>query len=110
MTILAALTPGALADFFDARSLVRGLEYARSGQIGPPELTKLTDTTVIATALAHGTAPAPYSVHLYAEYVRDQFWMTTTCTCPVRVGLESGPRRPCRTPGPGRWCQKCSRF
>src|SRR4051812_45384947 len=90
MTILAALTFGTLADFFDSRTLGAGYEYARSGRVGEPELSKLTEDTVIASAAVRGTAYSPYVVHLYAEYVDDRFWMTTTCTCPVRIDCKHG--------------------
>ncbi|MDF1603771.1 DEAD/DEAH box helicase [Nocardioides sp. YIM 152315] len=90
MSILAALTPAALAGFFDARTLARGFEYARSGRVGEPELVKLTETTATATATVSGAAPAPYAVNLYAEYVDDQFWMTTTCSCPVHIDCKHG--------------------
>ncbi len=88
MTLLAALTPGVIAEFFDAGTLARGFEYARAGRVGEPELAKLTTDTVIANAMVSGTVP--YAVHLYAEYVQDQFWMTTTCSCPVRVDCKHG--------------------
>ncbi len=90
MTILAALTPSALAPYFDSGTLARGFEYARTGRIIDPEITKLTTDTVIATAEARGSNGRDYGVHVYAELVDDRFWITTTCSCPVRVDCKHG--------------------
>ncbi len=90
MSILDALTFGTLAEFFDARTLGAGFEYARAGRVGEPELSKLTHDTVIASATVQGTARTPYVVHLYAEYVPHGFWMTTTCSCPVHIDCKHG--------------------
>ncbi len=90
MSILAALTPDALASFVDAMTLVRGEEYARAGRILDPELTTITDDTVVATAEAYGSAGRYYRVQLYAELVGDQFWATSTCSCPVQVDCKHG--------------------
>ncbi|MBZ5736599.1 DEAD/DEAH box helicase [Nocardioides mangrovi] len=90
MSILAALTLDALAPFFDPGALLRGRDYARDGRIIDPELTKITDDTVIATGHAIGSSGRHYSVHLYAELVGDAFWATSTCSCPVQVDCKHG--------------------
>jgi len=90
MSVLAALDVASLRRFFDPGTLARGITYARDGHVGEPEVFRHDPTTVVAGARVLGTRPVPYQVQLYAEHVDGLLWMTTSCSCPVRVECKHG--------------------
>ncbi|WP_203335959.1 DEAD/DEAH box helicase [Nocardioides limicola] len=90
MNILNSLSDEALRRFFDAASLARGQDYAARGRVLQPEISELGAENLSVTARVKGTEPLPYHVQLYAEMPSGELWLTTMCSCPVRIACKHG--------------------
>jgi len=81
MTIRSSLTDGYLAHFFDAGTLSRARGYR--DHVHRVHVEHESDSALVARALVHGTAPAPYSVSISVSVDPDGDWLHSSCTCPV---------------------------
>jgi superfamily II DNA or RNA helicase len=81
MDIRSALTDHYLAHFFDGGTLGRGRGYLH--HVDRVSVEHESGSSLVARALVHGTAPAPYLVSINVDIDPEGDWLTSSCTCPV---------------------------